>query len=104
MYLGRIVEEARSEDLYTRPLHPYTQALLSDALPTHPDEDGAEVILPGDAPNPLEPPPGCPFHTRCPYVMPVCRDVEPVLAEHESGRRVACHLYGEVPPQGDHHG
>jgi oligopeptide/dipeptide ABC transporter ATP-binding protein len=105
MYLGQIVEQASSEDLYTRPLHPYTQALLSDALPAHPDEVREEVILPGDAPSPLNPPPGCPFHTRCPYVMPVCREVEPVLAEQPGGRSVACHLYGEaLTTKGDQHG
>jgi oligopeptide/dipeptide ABC transporter ATP-binding protein len=94
MYLGRIVESASSEALYTEPLHPYTQALLSNALPSHPDDAHAEVILPGEVPSPLRPPGGCRFHPRCPRAMPVCSEVEPALEDQGEGHRVACHLYG----------
>jgi oligopeptide/dipeptide ABC transporter ATP-binding protein len=94
MYLGRIVESASSEALYRHPLHPYTQALLSNALPSHPDEAHEEVILPGEVPSPLHPPSGCRFHPRCARAMPICSQVEPQLAEQEeSGHHVACHLY-----------
>jgi oligopeptide/dipeptide ABC transporter ATP-binding protein len=94
MYLGRIVESAPSEALYGQPLHPYTQALLSNALPSHPDEAHEEVILPGEVPSPLHPPSGCRFHPRCARAMPICSQVEPQLAEQEeTGHLVACHLY-----------
>jgi oligopeptide/dipeptide ABC transporter ATP-binding protein len=93
MYLGRIVESATSESLYAHPLHPYTQALLSNALPNHPDEAHEEVILPGEVPSPLHPPSGCRFHPRCAHRMPVCSQIEPQLAEQEAGHQVACHLY-----------
>jgi oligopeptide transport system ATP-binding protein len=93
MYLGKIVETASSEALYAHPLHPYTQALLSNALPSHPDEPHEEVILPGEVPSPLHPPSGCRFHPRCARSMPVCSEIEPQLAEQDSGHLVACHLY-----------
>jgi oligopeptide/dipeptide ABC transporter ATP-binding protein len=93
MYLGRIVESASSEALYAEPLHPYTQALLSNALPSHPDDTHDEVILPGEVPSPLHPPRGCRFHPRCPRVMAVCSEVEPPLIDQGPGHKVACHLY-----------
>jgi oligopeptide/dipeptide ABC transporter ATP-binding protein len=93
MYLGKIVESASSDALYSHPLHPYTQALLSNALPSHPDEAHEEVILPGEVPSPLHPPAGCRFHPRCAWSMPICSQIEPQLAEQDSGHRVACHLY-----------
>jgi oligopeptide/dipeptide ABC transporter ATP-binding protein len=100
MYLGRIVERATSESLYAHPLHPYTQALLSNALPNHPDATHEEVILPGEVPSPLHPPSGCRFHPRCAHRMPVCSQIEPRLTEQEAGHQVACHLYPErAPPQ-----
>jgi peptide/nickel transport system ATP-binding protein len=94
MYLGKLVETASSEELYTRPLHPYTQILLNNALPAHPDETREEVILRGEVPSAFNPPPGCRFHPRCPHAMPVCAEVEPTLREEASGHHVACHLYG----------
>lgn len=94
MYLGKLVETASSDELYSRPLHPYTQVLLNNALPSHPDEAREEVILKGEVPSAFEPPAGCRFHPRCPYAMPVCAEVKPVLREQSSGHLAACHLYG----------
>jgi oligopeptide/dipeptide ABC transporter ATP-binding protein len=93
MYLGRLVEEAEAEELFTRPSHPYTRALLSAALPSHPDVKREEVILAGEVPSPLQVPPGCRFHTRCPSVLPQCNEVDPEVRELVPGHRVACHLY-----------
>ena len=95
MYLGKLVEIAESEELYQHPLHPYTQALLSAALPTHPDIQRKEIILPGGVPSPLNPPAGCRFHPRCLEAMPDCSQSEPELQEIGAGHRVACHLYKE---------
>jgi oligopeptide transport system ATP-binding protein len=95
MYLGKIVELATSDDLRHKPLHPYTQALFSAALPSHPDEQREEIIIPGEVPSPLNPPPGCRFHPRCPFVKPICSEVEPVLRPAAGGHEVACHLYTE---------
>jgi peptide/nickel transport system ATP-binding protein len=93
MYLGKLVETASSEGLYARPLHPYTQALLSNALPAHPDDVREEVILRGEVPSAFEPPGGCRFHPRCPHAMPVCAEAEPPLREQAPGHGVACYLY-----------
>ncbi len=93
MYLGKLVETAPSDELYARPLHPYTQILLSNALPSHPDETREEVILRGEVPSAFNPPPGCRFHPRCPHAMPVCSEVEPRLQEQGTRHLVACHLY-----------
>jgi oligopeptide/dipeptide ABC transporter ATP-binding protein len=93
MYLGKVVESATSEALRTKPLHPYTQALFSAALPSHPDEQREEIILSGEIPSPLNPPAGCRFHPRCPFAMAVCSEVEPMLQPAANGHRVACHLY-----------
>jgi oligopeptide/dipeptide ABC transporter ATP-binding protein len=95
MYLGKIVEFGTSDELRHKPLHPYTQALFSAALPSHPDEQREEVIITGEVPSPLNPPAGCRFHPRCPFVMPVCSQVEPVLRSAANGHQVACHLYTE---------
>ncbi|MGH7354508.1 MAG: ABC transporter ATP-binding protein [Candidatus Rokuibacteriota bacterium] len=92
MYLGRIVETGDAKTVATAPKHPYTQALFSAALPTHPDEARDEIILPGEVPSPLNPPPGCRFHPRCSHVMDRCASVIPVL-KSSHGREVACHLY-----------
>jgi oligopeptide/dipeptide ABC transporter ATP-binding protein len=92
MYLGKIVEVGAAAEVALRPKHPYTQALFSAALPLDPSERREEIILSGEIPSPLDPPPGCRFHTRCPQVMERCRRDEPPLAP-ESGRLVACHLY-----------
>jgi len=93
MYLGRLVEQAPAEALFVNPLHPYTQALLAAALPSHPDAPRQKIILTGEVPSPLNPPSGCRFHTRCPHAMPVCATVEPQLKPMNDGQEVACHLY-----------
>ena len=92
MYLGKIVELGAAADVALHPKHPYTQALFSAALPLERQQRREEIILSGEIPSPLDPPPGCRFHTRCPQVMERCRRDEPPLAP-ESGRLVACHLY-----------
>ncbi len=93
MYLGRIVETAASQELFAQPLHPYTQALVSAALPSHPDIQRDDIILPGEVPSPLHVPPGCRFHPRCPRAMPLCSEVDPTPKEMAPGHWVACHLY-----------
>jgi oligopeptide transport system ATP-binding protein len=92
MYLGKIVEGGDAETLVRTPKHPYTEALFSAALPSSPDEDREEIVLSGEVPSPLRPPPGCHFHPRCPFAMAHCAEREPELANVE-GRLVACHLY-----------
>jgi peptide/nickel transport system ATP-binding protein len=93
MYLGQIVEHAATESLYNTPLHPYTKALFSAALPAHPDVQREEIVLPGEVPSPINPPSGCRFHPRCPFVKPECSQVEPVLTEVAPEHKVSCHLY-----------
>jgi len=93
MYLGKIVERAKTEDLFTEPLHPYTKALFSAALPGHPDTVREEIILPGEVPSPINPPSGCHFHPRCPAAMPQCAEIEPETKEIAPDHFVACHLY-----------
>jgi oligopeptide transport system ATP-binding protein len=93
MYLGRIVESAASETLFATPLHPYTQALVSAALPSHPDIHREEIILSGEVPSPLHIPSGCRFHPRCPHAMPICAEVDPAPQIMANGHMVACHLY-----------
>jgi oligopeptide/dipeptide ABC transporter ATP-binding protein len=92
MYLGKIVESGDARMLARAPRHPYTAALFSAALPTHPDERREEIILSGEVPSPLRPPAGCRFHPRCPHAMERCGQQEPQLDDIE-GRFVACHLY-----------
>jgi oligopeptide/dipeptide ABC transporter ATP-binding protein len=93
MYLGKIVEKAETEELYKNPLHPYTKALFSAALPSHPDINHEEIILSGEVPSPINPPSGCHFHPRCPFAMPQCAEVEPEEKEIAPNHMVACHLY-----------
>ncbi len=95
MYLGKIVEEA--DDLFDNPLHPYTKALISSALPSHPDMRRERVILAGEVPSPVDPPPGCRFNPRCSYAMPHCSRLEPRLEEQAPGHVVSCHLYSDSP-------
>ena len=93
MYLGKIVEKARTKELFGNPLHPYTKALFSAALPGHPDETREEIILTGEVPSPINPPSGCRFHPRCSFARPECSRVVPVEKEITRGHMVACHLY-----------
>ena len=94
MYLGNFVEVGEKEKIYSNPMHPYTQALLS-AVPV-PDpklsRTRKRIILEGDVPSPMNPPSGCRFHTRCPYATEKCSQVTPVFREHEPGHWAACHL------------
>ena len=93
MYLGRIVELSPAKELFENPSHPYTKALMSAALPSHPDTVQDEMILSGEVPSPLNPPEGCHFHTRCPFVMDHCSLREPEVTEVSPGHTVACHLF-----------
>jgi oligopeptide/dipeptide ABC transporter ATP-binding protein len=93
MYVGRLVEYGDSEDVFSNPLHPYTQALISAAAANRPGRAGAEIILGGDVPSPANPPSGCRFHPRCPAAFARCSQEEPQLRELAPGHKVACHLY-----------
>ncbi|NIS67748.1 MAG: dipeptide ABC transporter ATP-binding protein [Proteobacteria bacterium] len=93
MYLGKIVELASYRHLYTDPKHPYTQALLSAVPVADPRKARERVILKGDVPSPINPPPGCHFHPRCPYRMDQCDKTEPVLKDLGGEHYVACYLY-----------
>ncbi len=100
MYLGQLVELAPTRSLFEAPLHPYTQALFSAALPSHPDIEREEIILEGEVPSPIDPPSGCSFHTRCPLkIGEVCEKETPELTPRpdDSQHHVACHLYTREP-------
>jgi oligopeptide transport system ATP-binding protein len=90
MYLGRIVELAKTEELFSNPQHPYTEALLSAVPIPDPEMRRERIILPGDVPSPVNPPPGCPFHTRCLYAQPSCRVDVPPFEDIGGGHYVAC--------------
>jgi oligopeptide transport system ATP-binding protein len=93
MYLGRIVEQAPSAAIYDGPKHPYTKALLSAVPVPQPGAKRSRVILQGDVPSPLAPPPGCHFHPRCPIAQRgLCDQKVPALRELAPGHQVACHL------------
>ena len=93
MYLGQIVELADALELCRKPLHPYTQALFTAALPAHPDEKHERLAISGEVPSALAPPSGCRFHPRCPLAMPRCAEEAPVRKDVAGGHTVACHLY-----------
>jgi oligopeptide/dipeptide ABC transporter ATP-binding protein len=96
MYLGRIVETAPAARLYARPSHPYTRALISALPQPDPERRRERIVLPGDPPSPERPPPGCPFHPRCPSAMPRCGTEEPAVRDigtPAESHLVACHLY-----------
>jgi peptide/nickel transport system ATP-binding protein len=98
MYLGKIVEVAPKRALFSAPQHPYTEALLSAVPVPEPDARRERIILKGDVPSPIKPPPGCRFHTRCPYAFDRCRVEEPKLAVVGPGHTAACHLRAPLPP------
>jgi oligopeptide/dipeptide ABC transporter ATP-binding protein len=93
MYLGKIVELSPSKELYTKPIHPYTEALLGAIPIPDPEQNRARerLVVGGEPPNPVDPPSGCRFHTRCPHATDVCKEVEPPLAEYAGGHLAACH-------------
>ncbi|MBR0645998.1 ABC transporter ATP-binding protein [Plastoroseomonas hellenica] len=99
MYLGRVVEVAAKQAIYGAPLHPYTKGLIAAVPASHPSlrSRGRRVRIAGDIPSAINPPSGCRFHTRCPHVMPVCRERAPALLEAAPGHQVACHLTETLP-------
>jgi peptide/nickel transport system ATP-binding protein/oligopeptide transport system ATP-binding protein len=96
MYLGHIVELAETAALFAEPRHPYTQALLSAVPVPDPAARRKRIILEGDVPSPIAPPPGCRFHTRCPHARERCREEVPALVADGAGRATACHLWREL--------
>jgi len=96
MYLGRIVEIASSEDLYDRPRHPYTEALLNAVPVPDPNRHRKKQVLSGEIPSPIDPPTGCHFHPRCPYAGDICRQEYPAFSEQGPGHGAACHFSSKV--------
>jgi oligopeptide/dipeptide ABC transporter ATP-binding protein len=96
MYLGRIVEVAPAHTLIAAPRHPYTKALLSAVPQVHAAGRPTRIRLAGEPPSPLNPPPGCRFHPRCPHAEPRCRTTAPMLSAVAAGHEVACHVFGGV--------
>lgn len=99
MYLGRIVEVSDANELYSNPKHPYTQALLSAIPVPNPDFKKEQIVLEGDVPSPVNPPKGCRLCTRCPYVMTICKEIEPEFVSVSERHTVACHLYSSSSNQ-----
>ena len=93
LYIGKLVEVGESEEIFTHPLHPYTQALIKASLPINPGAGHKAVPLQGEIASPLSPPPGCRLNPRCAKVMPICSEEEPALLEVSAGHHVACHLF-----------
>lgn len=91
MYLGKIVEMAKTEEIFEKPLHPYTDILMKAAPVMNPDDTSREYAIEGETPSPIDVPSGCRFHPRCPFATDKCRSQEPELTETEGGRKVACH-------------
>jgi oligopeptide/dipeptide ABC transporter ATP-binding protein len=101
MYLGKIVEVSPAEELYDKPIHPYTQALLGAIPIPDPRENRARkrVVVEGEPPSPIDPPSGCRFHSRCPFATEICSTVEPPLTRYPSGHMAACHHPQNVTPE-----
>ena len=93
MYLGRIVEQSPTDELFREPLHPYTQALLKAAPKPVPRRKAITPAVTGDIPSPIDRPSGCHFHPRCPFAMDICREEYPAPREPAPSRMVKCHLY-----------
>ena len=102
MYLGSMMEITTNDKLYDRPLHPYTQALIAAIPIPDTEREGSGMInkLEGEIPSPINPPKGCKFSTRCPYVMPICQQEIPILKEVETDHYVACHLVDQKLEKG----
>ena len=104
MYLGSIVEQAPAEEIYARPAHPYTRALISAIPVPDPRRKRDRIVLQGDVPSPINPPSGCRFHTRCPFATDVCKTTAPVFETVSPGHHVACHHWRELPAEPRHAG
>jgi peptide/nickel transport system ATP-binding protein len=98
MYLGSIVEQAPAGEIYERPAHPYTRALISAIPIPDPGRKRERIVLQGDVPSPINPPPGCRFHTRCPFATDICRKQAPQREAVSAAHEVACHHWRELPP------
>jgi oligopeptide/dipeptide ABC transporter ATP-binding protein len=96
MYLGEIVELSDTDELFDKPLHPYTVALIQAVPIPDPKAKITRIILPGEVPSPINPPSGCRFHPRCPKAMPICKEKKPEMIEISAGHMVACHLYPSI--------
>jgi len=95
MYLGKIVESADRERIFRNPMHPYTKALFSSVPVPDPEATMARMIIKGEIPSAISPPPGCTFNPRCPFVFDRCRNEIPELIERDKGHFVSCHLHFE---------